>query len=108
MTACKDIVDKRARNKRPDEAGVIECLASLLGSIDVPDDDSATRHATGSIPFSTWLQLSKINLALTVHGLTKLNAIELDRLHEMDYVAADLFMYRECDSHRARMIRPSD
>jgi hypothetical protein len=107
----KKINDMRAYAKGQNDAAVIDCLAGLLGNVRVSPDEppsKTNRAAIEPIAFAAWLQLSKIDLALTVHALTKLNSSELARLHETDYVGADQMVYRECDSDRARFIRPSD
>ena len=107
----KKLSDTRANAERRNDAAVIDCLAGLLGTIRLSPDDPASKTnqtAINPIASTDWLQLSKIDLALTVHALTKLNSSELARLHEADYVDTDQMMYRECDSERARLIIPSD
>ncbi|CAL5225131.1 g7909 [Coccomyxa viridis] len=101
----------RAYAKGQNDAAVIDCLAGLLGNVRVSPNEppsKTNRAAIEPIAFAAWLQLSKIDLALTVHALTKLNSSELAILHEADYVGTDQMMYKECDSERARSIIPSD
>ena len=111
MMESKKTHDRRAYAKRQNEAVIIDCLAGLMGNLRVSHDKLKGKTecaAIKPIAFATWLQLSKINLAMTVHALTKLNPLELDRLHDMDHVAMDQMVYKECDSFRARLIKPSD
>ncbi|CAK0766757.1 hypothetical protein CVIRNUC_003391 [Coccomyxa viridis] len=92
MMESKKTHDRRAYAKRQNEAVIIDCLAGLMGNLRVSHDELKSKTecaAIKPIAFATWLQLSKINLAMTVHALTKLNPLELDRLHDMDHVAMD-------------------
>ena len=81
MMESKKTHDRRAYAKRQNEAVIIDCLAGLMGNLRVSHDSNAAEnkmqdrvccHQAHRLHFATWLQLSKINLAMTVHALTKL------------------------------------
>lgn len=113
----KKAFDKRANDKKHKQSVIVDSLASLMGDLNVSPDEPHDRRVARNIPersckkavkVTTWLKHSRINLALTVHGHTKLDARELDQLYAMDHVAMDEWVYKECDRARARIIKPSD